>query len=329
MAEFELIAQHFSFGHKPNTVVLDKGDDCALIKPNPSSSNLLAITTDSLVAGTHFLADISPKALASRALNTNLSDLAAMGATPKWYSLALTLPKDIANNQAWLSEFSQQLAALSEEYGCYLIGGDTTSGPLAVTISIIGEVEHSQAMLRENAQVGDLVCVTGSLGDAAGGLQFVLDTDLTAVKPVYKQHLLARFNHPTPRVEFGLAAKQYVRCAIDISDGLVADLSHIVKASQVSAEIELSQLPVSDALVGQFGQTQACQYAATGGDDYELCFTVNPQHLMDINKIAEKTGIAVTVVGRITESDLNNHKVITLLNGQVQQLTQLGYQHFA
>ncbi|EWH10781.1 thiamin-monophosphate kinase [Catenovulum agarivorans DS-2] len=329
MAEFELIAQHFTFGHKPESVVLDKGDDCALIKPLTSSEKLLAITTDSLVAGTHFLADIQPKALASRALNSNLSDLAAMGATPKWYSLALTLPKNIANNQVWLSEFSQQLAALNEEYGCYLIGGDTTSGPLAVTISIIGEVEHSQAMLRENAQVGDLVCVTGSLGDAVGGLQFVLNSDLTAVQPAYKQHLLTRFNHPTPRVAFGLAAKQFVRCAIDVSDGLVADLSHIVKASQVSAEIKLSQLPLSDALVGQFGQMQAIEYAATGGDDYELCFTINPAHLMDINKIAEQTGVVVTVVGEITQSEQNNHQVFTLLDGQTQQLTQLGYQHFA
>lgn len=325
MAEFDLINRYFQVGQTPQSVKLDKGDDCALVVPNLQLNNTsLAITTDTLVCGTHFLPDIQAHALAFRALATNLSDLASMGAQPKWFSLALCLPKEISQNESWLSEFSRGLFELAHQHEFHLIGGDTTSGPLSITINAIGEVDHQKALKRCGAKAGDKIYVSGTLGDAAGALEFLLNNAEPKSERI-KQDLMRRFDYPTARVELGLGLVGLANSAIDISDGLLADLSHILKASNVGASIELSQLPCSAALIKQFSEKQARKFAATGGDDYELCFTVPDEKVTAINHLSKLLNIPLTCIGEIlSETGLKVRE-----HNQVVQYSQTGYQHFA
>ncbi|MER2492066.1 thiamine-phosphate kinase [Catenovulum sediminis] len=325
MAEFDIISRFFTFGEKPDSVVLDKGDDCALVRSG-NATELLAITTDTLVCGTHFLQDIPPHALAYRCLATNLSDLAAMGAMPRWFSLALSLPKEIAQNQDWLAEFSQGLQVLSAEHNIYLIGGDTTSGPLSVTISAVGQVAENRCLLRKNAKVGDLICVSGTLGDAAGALKIMLDQS-TPCDIETRDALFSRFNYPSARVQVGLALLAFSSCAIDISDGLLADLTHILKASNCCATIDIDKLPLSPALVRQFGQQAAQRMSLSGGDDYELCFTIKPSDIDKLRATAEKLDIPLHVIGQIVEGEGEGLKVVQ--QGQIIEISDMGYQHFA
>ncbi|MCU4676170.1 thiamine-phosphate kinase [Catenovulum sp. 2E275] len=324
MAEFDLINRYFNLGHTPECVKLDKGDDCALVVPNFTLKNSsLAITTDTLVSGTHFLPDILPHALAYRALATNLSDLAAMGANPKWFSLALCLPKEISQNENWMAEFSRGLFELANQHQFHLIGGDTTSGPLSITINAIGEVDHQTALKRSGAKPGDKICVSGTLGDAAGALALLLATAQPKT-PAIEQALLSRFNYPTARVELGQALSGLANSAIDISDGLLADLTHILKASNCGAQIELEKLPCSAPLIEQFGVEQARTLAATGGDDYELCFTLEQTKLDLLQQHAQSLNLAVTCIGEITATP----ELTVTLNQQPIQFSQTGYQHF-
>ena len=295
------------------------GDDCAIT--SISAGYQLAITTDTLVEGTHFLPSISPAALAYKSVAVNLSDLAAMGATPTWVSLALTLPEI---KEAWLAEFSQSLFAILDRYSMSLIGGDTTKGPLSITLTAQGFLPENQGLFRHQAKVGDWIFVSGFLGDSAAGLDLLLQN--RKIENESDRYFIQRHLHPTPRVELGLALRAFSCCALDISDGLLADLGHILERSQVGAEIYLENLPLSRHLCTQYEQTQAEKFALTGGEDYELCFTVSEEKREEMEQVLRSQGIKVTCIGKILPqtSGLN-----LLKNGEKVALpAHCGFDHF-
>ena len=320
MGEFDLIKRYFSRKSLQNEVILSVGDDCAIT--SISAGYQLAITTDTLVEGTHFLPSISPAALAYKSVAVNLSDLAAMGATPTWVSLALTLPEI---KEAWLAEFSQSLFAILDRYGVSLIGGDTTKGPLSITLTAQGFLPENQGLFRHQAKVGDWIFVSGFLGDSAAGLDLLLQN--RKIENESDRYFIQRHLHPTPRVELGLALRAFSCCALDISDGLLADLGHILERSQVGAEIYLENLPLSHHLCTQYEQTQAEKFALTGGEDYELCFTVSEEKREEMEQVLRSQGIKVTCIGQIlpATSGLN-----LLKNGKKMALpTHIGFDHFS
>ena len=320
MGEFDLIKRYFSRKSLQNEVILSVGDDCAIT--SISAGYQLAITTDTLVEGTHFLPSISPAALAYKSVAVNLSDLAAMGATPTWMSLALTLPEI---KEAWLAEFSQSLFAILDRYSMSLIGGDTTKGPLSITLTAQGFLPENQGLFRHQAKVGDWIFVSGFLGDSAAGLDLLLQN--RKIENESDRYFIQRHLHPTPRVELGLALRAFSCCALDISDGLLADLGHILERSQVGAEIYLENLPLSHHLCTQYEQTQAEKFALTGGEDYELCFTVSEEKREEMEQVLRSQGIKVTCIGQIlpATSGLN-----LLKNGKKMALpTHIGFDHFS
>ena len=320
MGEFDLIKRYFSRKSLQNDVSLSVGDDCAIT--SIPSGYQLAITTDTLVEGTHFLPSISPADLAYKSVAVNLSDLAAMGATPTWISLALTLPEI---KEAWLAEFSQSLFAILDRYGVSLIGGDTTKGPLSITLTAQGFLPENQGLFRHQAKVGDWIFVSGFLGDSAAGLDLLLQN--RKIENESDRYFIQRHLHPTPRVELGLALRSFSCCALDISDGLLADLGHILERSQVGAEIYLENLPLSHHLCTQYEQTQAEKFALTGGEDYELCFTVSEEKREEMEQVLRSQGIKVTCIGQIlpATSGLN-----LLKNGKKIALpTHIGFDHFS
>ena len=320
MGEFDLIKRYFSRKSLQNEVILSVGDDCAIT--SISAGYQLAITTDTLVEGTHFLPSISPAALAYKSVAVNLSDLAAMGATPTWVSLALTLPEI---KEAWLAEFSQSLFAILDRYSMSLIGGDTTKGPLSITLTAQGFLPENQGLFRHQAKVGDWIFVSGFLGDSAAGLDLLLQN--RKIENESDRYFIQRHLHPTPRVELGLALRAFSCCALDISDGLLADLGHILERSQVGAEIYLENLPLSRHLCTQYEQTQAEKFALTGGEDYELCFTVSEEKREEMEQVLRSQGIKVTCIGQIlpATSGLN-----LLKNGKKMALpTHIGFDHFS
>ena len=320
MGEFDLIKRYFSRKSLQNDVSLSVGDDCAIT--SIPSGYQLAITTDTLVEGTHFLPSISPADLAYKSVAVNLSDLAAMGATPTWMSLALTLPEI---KEAWLAEFSQSLFAILDRYGVSLIGGDTTKGPLSITLTAQGFLTKNQGLFRHQAKVGDWIFVSGFLGDSAAGLDLLLQN--RKIENESDRYFIQRHLYPTPRVELGLALRSFSCCALDISDGLLADLGHILERSQVGAEIYLENLPLSRHLCTQYEQTQAEKFALTGGEDYELCFTVSEEKREEMEQVLRSQGIKVTCIGQILPetsglSLLKNGKKIALP-------THIGFDHFS
>ena len=320
MGEFDLIKRYFSRKSLQNGVSLSVGDDCAIT--SIPSGYQLAITTDTLVEGTHFLPSISPADLAYKSVAVNLSDLAAMGATPTWMSLALTLPEI---KEAWLAEFSQSLFAILDRYGVSLIGGDTTKGSLSITLTAQGFLPENQGLFRHQAKVGDWIFVSGFLGDSAAGLDLLLQN--RKIENESDRYFIQRHLHPTPRVELGLALRSFSCCALDISDGLLADLEHILERSQVGAEIYLENLPLSHHLCTQYEQTQAEKFALTGGEDYELCFTVSEEKREEMEQVLRSQGIKVTRIGQIlpATSGLN-----LLKNGKKMALpTHIGFDHFS
>ena len=320
MGEFDLIKRYFSRKSLQNDVSLSVGDDCAIT--SIPSGYQLAITTDTLVEGTHFLPSISPADLAYKSVAVNLSDLAAMGATPTWMSLALTLPEI---KEAWLAEFSQSLFAILDRYSVSLIGGDTTKGPLSITLTAQGFLPENQGLFRHQAKVGDWIFVSGFLGDSAAGLDLLLQN--RKIENESDRYFIQRHLHPTPRVELGLALRAFSCCALDISDGLLADLEHILERSQVGAEIYLENLPLSHHLCTQYEQTQAEKFALTGGEDYELCFTVSEEKRKEMEQVLRSQGIKVTCIGQIlpATSGLN-----LLKNGKKIALpTHIGFDHFS
>ena len=320
MGEFDLIKRYFSRKSLQNDVILSVGDDCAIT--SIPTGYQLAITTDTLVEGTHFLPSISPTDLAYKSVAVNLSDLAAMGATPAWVSLALTLPEI---KEEWLAEFSQSLFAILDRYGVSLIGGDTTKGPLSITLTAQGFLPENQGLFRHQAKVGDWIFVSGFLGDSAAGLDLLLQN--RKIENESDRYFIQRPLRPTPRVELGLALRSFSCCSLDISDGLLADLGHILERSQVGAEIYLENLPLSRHLCTQYEQTQAEKFALTGGEDYELCFTVSEEKREEMEQVLSSQGIKVTCIGKILPqtSGLN-----LLKNGEKVALPEhCGFDHFS
>lgn len=318
-SEFSLIKQYFSRQQvQRQDVDLAIGDDCALVQAPVNSQ--IAISTDSLVAGTHFLADADPKKVAYKALASNISDLAAMGATPTWVSLALTIPKP---DEAWLKSFCDGFFELADRHQIQLIGGDTTKGPLSITLTIQGTVPQGQALLRSGAKAGDWLFVTGNLGDSAAGLEVILSE--SKAESELEKTLEHRHYFSEPRVLAGQALRGLASAALDISDGLVADLGHILESSEVSAVIEVNQLPLSAELL-DFCQsrTVAQQMALSSGEEYELCFTVPEENKQSIESILARSGTHATCIGQIKAG-----KGITLTDGETELDWHLsGFDHF-
>ena len=294
--EFALIDRFFRRPDRergPHAAALGIGDDCALLAP-AADRQTLAISTDMLVAGRHFFADADPHAIGHKTLAVNLSDLAAMGAVPRAFTLACALP---AADQAWLAAFADGLFALADRFGCELIGGDTTAGPLNLCVTIFGDVPAGAALRRAAAQPGDDVWISGELGDARLALgalrgEWPLAADALAVAR-------RRLDYPEPRVAFGAALRGLAHAAIDLSDGLAGDLAHILESSDVAAELRLDDLPRSAQVAAQPLELQR-RVTAAGGDDYELCFTAPPAARADVAAAAARCGLRATRVGTIT-----------------------------
>lgn len=297
MGEFDLIARYFQ---RPTTrAVLGIGDDCALLQPG--SGMQLAVSSDMLVEGRHFFADVDPSALGHKALAVNLSDLAACGAQPLAFTLALALPRA---DEAWLAAFSRGLFALADEHGCELVGGDTTQGPLNICITVFGEVPRGQALLRSGARAGDDVYVSGTLGDARLALQALRGT--LTLPPGWMGAARTRLERPTPRVALGMALRGIASAAIDISDGLVGDLGHILQASRVGAHLDTAiavDLLAGDgeghATKGVFHHEARLGSVLAGGDDYELAFTAPVSARAAVEAAALEARTPVTCIGRI------------------------------
>lgn len=318
--EFDIIQQYFSsLTASRKDVMTAIGDDCALLYPEPGK--ILAVSTDTLVSGRHFFAEVDPLSLGHKCLAVNLSDLAAMGAKPCWVSLALTLPEV---NPTWLEKFAQGFAALAQQYDLQLIGGDTTGGPLAITVTIHGQLEPQQAITRDKARPGDLLCVTGTLGEASLALQQINNN-----QDVNGQ-LRKALDWPSPRIETGRMLSGLASSCIDLSDGLLADLGHICEASACGALIEKNRVP---GAVDIGDEAEFIEHVLSGGDDYELCFTVAPESVAQLDVIAEKTGVPITVVGRMVEG--NSIQVIDYSaapgdSGRVLNLpNRRGFDHFS
>jgi thiamine-monophosphate kinase len=324
-AEFVLIKKYFTPGDGRKDVRLGVGDDCALLVP--PTGKQLAVTVDTLVSGVHFLVETSPSDIAYKSIAVSLSDLAAMGAEPAWVTLALTLP-DISND--WLQAFSESFSKTLSDYGMQLIGGDTTQGPLSITVQATGFIDPDHAMQRNNAQSGDLVYVTGTLGDASIGLE-LLTKQVSVDQKIFDQ-CVGKLNHPVPRVEFARAAAQYCSCAIDVSDGLIADLGHILSSSHCGAEIHLDRVPLSKELREYFidstSKDRGINWARVlgGGDDYELCMTISDDKADSLIALAESMNLELTCIGRV---DAGNDLRVLDSEGQQYVLDKTGYGHFA
>lgn len=281
-------------------VRLGIGDDAALLAV-PAGQEL-AVAIDTLVEGVHFPRGTAPADIGWKALAVNLSDLAAMGATPAWALLALTLPEQpVEAQQALVDGLAEGFAELARTHGVALVGGDTTRGPLVLSVAMHGFVPAGQALRRDGARVGDLVFVTGTLGDAAAGLQRLAPA-ADADEERRRVRLRARLNRPEPRVAAGLALRGRASACIDVSDGLLADLGHLCTSSAVGAELDAAMLPLSSALLGSCDETAARDFALAGGDDYELCFTVPPALAGDVQADLARLGCGATRIGRIVES---------------------------
>ena len=291
MNEFDLIHDYFTWPIKDPSVTLGVGDDAAIF--NLEQGYQLVTTTDTLIEGVHFSANTPAKDIAHKSLAVNLSDIAAMGAKAKYFTLAISLPKI---DQSWLKEFSDSLKQLSERYEVSLIGGDTTRGSLNITITMIGIVESSKALTRSGARPGDGVYVSGRIGDA-GFCFWKLSNGL-----VSSNQELKRLNCPIPRIELGLALQNLASACIDISDGLEQDLSHILKASSVGAVIEVKKIPVSEALHVHVKDTNDWSIPLCGGDDYELCFTIPKGNEEALKMVSESCNVNITRIGVVSES---------------------------
>lgn len=313
LGEFELISRYFAEASTDASVALGIGDDCAVL--TVPDGYQLAVSIDTLVEGTHFLPDTPADLLASRLLGAALSDLAAMGAQPAWLTLALTLPQA---DEDWLAAFSGRLAELCSRYQIGLVGGDTTRGPLTLSAQVHGFLPQGKGLLRGGAQVGDLICVSGTLGDSRAGLEGVLQGFPDQIHAVYLQQ---RFYSPEPRISLGQAVLPVATSAIDISDGLVADLAHILSASgELGARIQVEALPLSTELIQSFGEEQALNWALSGGEDFELCFTLPAEQFSALSALPTP----VTVIGKVTAGG----GVDLFLRGEPYAIAENGYDHF-
>lgn len=326
LAEFELIKRYFAtpeLAFAREGVVLGPGDDCALLELAPGHQ--LAVSIDTLNEGVHFPPDAQPYDLAQRCLRVNLSDLAAMGAEPLGFTLALSLPH---TDETWLQNFSAGLAACAQAFNCSLIGGDTTKGPLAITIQVHGQVPAAQALRRDGASAGDAIYVTGPLGDAALALPYLIgDAELmTGLDADAQAWLRAAFYRPEARVTAGMALRGLASAAIDISDGLASDLRHILQASGVAGAIlETENLPMSALLRRLVSSPQRLALALAGGDDYELCVTVGRRNEAQACRVMQEIGIAFTCIGELT---MEPGLFLRDKGGALSSLELQGYRHF-
>ncbi len=337
MSEFNLIRRHFT--RATPSALLGVGDDCALLQV--SHGNVLAVSSDMLVSGTHFFADADPYSLGHKTLAVNLSDLAAMGAMPRWATLALSLPyrnplsnfpaqagertndslRETLIDETWLTQFSAGFFALAQQYQVDLVGGDTTRGALNLCVTIMGEVPVGKALRRDGAKIGDEIWVSGKLGDAALALAHLQGRILLSAAE-FSAVALA-LHQPQPRVALGLALRGIASSAIDISDGLLADLGHILTASNVAGQLEFAAVPISAVLRSYELFTSPC--ALAGGDDYELCFTAAMQHHAELLRLSARLNLPLTCIGNVVAGQ---GCVVRDAHGNSIQLTRGGYEHF-
>ena len=316
MDEFEVIRRYFS----SHTVVRDDvalgiGDDAALLRV-PADMELAA-TTDTALPGVHFPNHLDAAAIGHRALAANLSDLAAMGAEPAWLLLALTLPRV---EEAWLEAFSNGLMRLAQQHRAELVGGNIARGPLNITITAQGLVPKGRALRRGGAKPGDRIYVTGHPGDAAAGLKLILGGQAEK-----DEECVLRFTHPAPRVMAGMALRGLASACIDISDGLLADLGHILGSSGVGATILTARLPISKRIIALYGREESEKLALTGGDDYELCFTASPGDQQELERRLVAQDVPVTCIGSI---DLELGLRVMEASGHGLKIAETGYKHF-
>ena len=317
-SEFDIIRQYFILENSRDDVVLGIGDDAAILTVPPEHE--LVQSVDTLVAGVHFPIETSPEDIAYKALAVNLSDMAAMGAEPAWFTLAITLPND---DDAWLKAFSESLSSLAKKYNVQLVGGDTTHGPLCISITINGFVPKGIALTRNNAQVTDKVYVSGTIGDAALALaawqgQCLLRDDSIS-------YLNDRLNRPTPQIDLGLLLREYASSCIDISDGLIADLGHVLERSNVGAKIIFENIPLSKEFNANLTDIElVTSLVLSGGDDYELCFTIPKEKQSKFESVILKNKITATCIGEIeTKTGMR-----CLLNNKEIKVENVGFQHF-
>ncbi|MEO7391792.1 MAG: thiamine-phosphate kinase [Ramlibacter sp.] len=317
MGEFDLIDRYFKRPARRNALGI--GDDCALLAPAPGMQ--LAVSSDMLVEGRHFLSTVDPFKLGHKALAVNLSDLAACGAKPLAFTLALSMPQA---DETWLEPFSRGLLALADAQGCELVGGDTTRGPLNICITVFGEVPAGQALLRSGAQDGDDIYASGTLGDARMALE-VFRGQLSVAGGIFDA-ARARMEQPTPRVALGLALRGIATSAIDVSDGLLGDLGHILRASVVGARIDTDVARGLIASPGELDKEQQLEYVLAGGDDYELIFTAPGSARNAVDSAARESRTVVTRIGRI-EAEPG----LRLVDGQGQRIERryASFDHFA
>ena len=311
--EFDLIARIRARVATRADVVLGIGDDAALLAPPPGRQ--LVVTADTLNDGVHFPRGTSPADIGWKALAVNLSDLASMGAEPAWCTLSLSLPQ---SDPAWIEGFLDGFLDLAGQHGIALVGGDTTRGPLSIAVTAMGLVEPGRALRRDGARVGDEVWVTGTLGDAAGGLALLDREPVPALR--------ARLDRPTPRVAAGRALAGIATACVDVSDGLLADLGHVCARSHVAAHLDVDALPASAALREAFGEADRIALQASGGDDYELCFTAPADAGADIGAVSAQFGLRITRIGRIVAGE-GVHPVDA--KSQPWSSPRRGYDHFA
>ena len=316
-SEFELIARYFT--RPAHGARLGVGDDAALLVP--SAGMELAVSTDMLLVGRHFLPGDDPQQLGHKALAVNLSDLAAMGAQPRWALLALALPEP---DEDWLAAFSRGFFALAGQHGVELVGGDTTRGPLNLCVTVLGEVEAGRALTRAGARPGDEIWVSGSLGAAALGLAQVQGG--LALTPAEAASCLQRLHAPEPRVALGRALQGVASAAIDVSDGLLADLGHILERSGVAAEVDIQRLPAHPAVAARTADPLVRRCLLAGGDDYELCFTAPPDRAQAVEAAGRTAGVAVTRIGRVKAGE---GLVLVGADGAAMPIVERGYDHFA
>jgi thiamine-monophosphate kinase len=319
LGEFDLIRRYFSrIGGARSDVLLGVGDDAALLRMPEDTE--LAAAVDTIVAGRHFPHDSDARSIGHRALAVNLSDLAAMGATPAWATLALTLP---AADPDWLERFSGGLADLANTYGVALVGGDTTAGPLTVSVQVMGHVARGTALRRSGAHAGDLLAVTGTLGDAGAGLALATGSH-TINDGAVARELRQRFEYPTPRVQFGAAARRTATAAIDLSDGLAGDLPKLAGASGLAAHVDVERLPLSSALQAFASPQQARDWALGAGDDYELLLAVPPGGYAELASLAAQLDLRLTAIGELRRGT----GVSWALQGEKFTPAAHGYDHF-
>jgi thiamine-monophosphate kinase len=316
--EFNIIERHFKNKSKfCNNILTGIGDDAAILKLKEGQH--LAVSTDTLVNGIHFSKNTSAYDIGYKSLAVNLSDMAAMGAEPLWATLSLTLPD---KNESWITDFTKGFFNLANKYNVALVGGDLTHGPLSITVQIIGSIPSGIALCRDRAVVDENIYVTGVLGMASLALSILTGEISGQNKPT--QECLIRLNRPDPRVNIGLSLRGLASAAIDISDGLAADLGHILSGSSVGAEIILDNIPIYNKL-DNIEYSKMLSYGLNRGDDYELCFTANKKHHDDINIISNQNNCEITCIGKITNGSQLIWKTIT---GEKVDIESGGYQHF-